>query len=84
MKQERLMAAMYDKFAVDAAFENMKEEEAQKMLDDCANRDVSIAIGAYLVEHMGKMVRCDEIEYEWPYEDHPEHVYVYVTISVEE
>lgn len=84
MKKERLMAAMYEKVSVDAAYSVMGEEAAQKLFDECVNRDASIAIGAYVVEHMEAAVRCDEIECEHPCEEHPDFFYIYVTISVEE
>ena len=84
MKKERLMAAMYEKVAVEAAYLVMGEEEFQKLFDDNVDRDASIAIGAYLIEHMDAKVRLEEIECEHPCAEHPDFFHVYVTISVEE
>ena len=84
MKKERLLAAIYEHASVVAAMSRMGEEKGRAFLDQCADQEASIAMGVYMGEHKDKAIRFDAIEYEEPCEEHPDQLYVYVHIIVED
>ena len=83
-KEEKLLVAIYDNHSVTATFSVLGEEEGRKVLDSNADRHSAEAVAAYLVNHKNATVQCGDIEYEEPCEEHPDQLYVYIHVLVEE
>lgn len=84
MKKERLFVVAYPRATLVAMMAIAGEEKGYKEIDKAATSHAATVMGLYAIANPDLIVKFDAIEYEEPCEEHPEDVWVYVHLNIEE
>lgn len=83
-RHEKLFVTKVEEATVVSLFADAGEERGREAFDGFATTKAATVIGLYVIANPDTIIKFDAIEYEEPCEEHPEDIWIYVHLNIEE